>query len=41
MTAVGFEPTANRLKGECSTPELRGQAHLATIERHEPEPSLS
>src|SRR5579859_2668257 len=26
VTAVGFEPTANRLKGDCSTPELRGHA---------------
>ena len=41
MTAVGFEPTANRLKGDCSTPELRGQATHATTEEHEPEPSLS
>ncbi len=41
MTAVGFEPTANRLKGDCSTPELRGQITHATTEQHEPEPSLS
>ena len=34
MTAVGFEPTANRLKGDCSTPELRGQATRATTEQH-------
>ena len=41
MTAVGFEPTANRLKGDCSTPELRGQITHATTEQHEPKPSLS
>ena len=26
MTAVGLEPTANRLKVDCSTTELRGHA---------------
>jgi hypothetical protein len=25
MTAVGLEPTTNRLKVDCSTTELRGQ----------------
>lgn len=31
MTAVGLEPTATRLKGACSTTELRGHTYVLAL----------
>ena len=31
MTAVGLEPTTNRLKVDCSTTELRGRVQTVVI----------
>jgi hypothetical protein len=31
VTAVGLEPTANRLKVDCSTTELRGRIKQLTV----------